>query len=147
MLDKLLTADTIRVVENVESWEDAIKVACKPLVDNKSVESRYIDAIIESTKELGPYYVIGPHMAMPHAAPDRGVNKLSLSLLVVKNGVEFGSDGNDPVNLIVILAATDNNSHVDTMGALADFFMNEEDVQHVCATDSIEEILEVIKKY
>ncbi len=147
MLDTLLTKDTVLIVDSADSWEDSIKIACKALVDNKSVEPSYIDAIIKITNEIGPYYVVGPHMAMPHASPDSGVNKIALSLLVIKNGVNYNSDGNDPVKLVVILAATDNNSHVEIMGKLADFFMCEEDVNSVINSDNVDQILSIIKKY
>lgn len=147
MLDTLLTKDTIAIINSVDSWEDSIKLACKPLVSNKSIEARYIDAIIKSTNDLGPYYVVGPQMAMPHASPDSGVNKIALSLLVVKNGVNYNSDGNDPVKLIVVLAATDNNSHVDIMGKLADFFMCEDDVKQVIDAKDVNHILSIIQKY
>lgn len=147
MLDTLLTKETVLVVDSADSWQDSIKIACKALIDNKSIEPSYIDAIIKSTNELGPYYVIGPNMAMPHASPDSGVNKISLSLLVIKNGVNYNSVGNDPVKLIVILAATDNNSHVEIMSKLADFFMCEDDVNSVINSESVNQILSIIKKY
>lgn len=147
MLDSLLTKQTIAIVDKASNWQESIKIACKALVDNKSIEERYIDAIIQSTNELGPYYVLGPHMAMPHASPDSGVNKIALSLLVIKNGVNYNSDGNDPIKLVVILAATDNNSHVEIMGKLADFFMCDEDVNAVIDADNVDQILSIIQKY
>ena len=58
-------------------------------------------ALYRSTRSSAPYYVLGPGLAMPHARPEDGVNRLGLALTVLKEGVNFGSEGNDPVRLLV----------------------------------------------
>ncbi|MEI8632679.1 PTS sugar transporter subunit IIA [Vibrio sp. PP-XX7] len=85
-----------------------------------------------SHEAIGPYYVLGPGIAMPHSRPEDGVNRIALSLSVFKQGVSFGSEENDPVHLLVTLAAIDSNSHVDIIAQLAELFMNDEDVQKIC---------------
>lgn len=35
-----------------------IEVCMKPLLEKNAVERSYVDAIIERTKELGPFYVL-----------------------------------------------------------------------------------------
>lgn len=146
MLSKLFKGN-IQIVKSVNTWQDSIEIACAPLVKNKSIEPRYIQAIIDSTNELGPYYVLGPKIAMPHASPDSGVNKLSLSMLIVKDGVNYNCQGNDPIHLIVILAATDNSSHVKTMGDLAELFMDEGSVQKIIDADNEFDILAVLNNF
>lgn len=53
MLTTLLTPNVIQVVESATDWQDAIKIACSPLVNNKFIEPRYIDAIIKSHEKIG----------------------------------------------------------------------------------------------
>ncbi|EKF9765096.1 PTS sugar transporter subunit IIA [Vibrio cholerae] len=147
MLSELITSDVIRIYPNAADWKDAVQKSCRALIDNGAVEPRYVDAIFRSHEELGPYYVVGPSMAMPHARPEDGVNRLSLAITVIQQGVHFDSEGNDPVKMLVTLAATDSESHVGAIAQLAELFMNEEHVEQICNAQTIEDVLAVIKNY
>lgn len=147
MLSELITSDVIRIYPNAADWKDAVQKSCQALIDNGAVEPRYVDAIFRSHEELGPYYVVGPSMAMPHARPEDGVNRLSLAITVIQQGVHFNSESNDPVKMLVTLAATDSESHVGAIAQLAELFMNEEHVEQICNAQTIEDVLAVIKNY
>lgn len=147
MLNEWLTRETIQVVDTVDNWQAALKTACKPLIDSGKVEPSYLDAIYASHEELGPYYVVGPKIAMPHARPENGVNELALGLTVIKQGVSFGSEGNDPVYLLFTLAAIDSDSHVGMISQLAELFMNDSDIESLCQSNTADEILAITKKY
>ncbi|MBI6215947.1 PTS sugar transporter subunit IIA [Proteus vulgaris] len=147
MLKTLLTPDVVQVVPNVIDWRDAVKVACQPLIDKGCIEPRYIDAIYKSHEKIGPYYVLGPGIAMPHARPEDGVNQLSLALTIVEQGVEFGADENDPVKLLIVLAATDNDSHINAIVKLAELFDNDADIQKLFNAKSKTDVLAVINNY
>lgn len=147
MLSELITSDVIRVHAEASDWKDAVQKSCQALLDNGAVDPSYVEAIFRSHQELGPYYVVGPGMAMPHARPEDGVNRLSLAITVIQNGVNFDSEGNDPVKMLVTLAATDSDSHVGAISKLAELFMNEEHVEQICNAQSVDDVLAVIKNY
>lgn len=147
MLRELITSDVIRIYPEARNWKDAIQKSCETLIENKSIEPSYIDAICRTHEEIGPYYVVGPGMAMPHARPEDGVNRLSVAITVIQRGVKFGSEENDPVKMLVTLAATDKNSHVEVIAELAELFMNEEHVAQICNAKSKDDVLSVIDKY
>ncbi|ASB91008.1 Protein-N(pi)-phosphohistidine--sugar phosphotransferase [Bacillus sonorensis] len=65
MLNELLTEKTIQMAERTESWEEAIRLAAKPLLDQELIKEHYIDAMIDNVKTLGPYMIIGPEIAIP----------------------------------------------------------------------------------
>ncbi len=119
----------------------------RPLLANGTIDPSYVAVLYRSHEELGPYYVLGPGLAMPHARPEDGVNRLGLALTVLKEGVNFGSEGNDPVRLLVTLAASDSDSHVETIAQLAELFMNEEDVAAIMAATSKDDILRILARY
>lgn len=75
MLKDLLTKDTIRVNIDAKDWEDAIRKGGDLLEKNDSIEHRYVDGMVETMKEIGPYIVIAPGIAMPHARPESGVKR------------------------------------------------------------------------
>ncbi|WP_347862311.1 BglG family transcription antiterminator [Salimicrobium sp. PL1-032A] len=89
MLNELLTTETIRFKDSVSGWEEAIRVASEPLLKKETIQPGYVDAMIESVHELGPYIVIAPDIAIPHARPEEGVNRLGMSFLRLKEPVAF----------------------------------------------------------
>lgn len=147
MLSTLLTEQRISIVDDISNWQDAIHLVCQPLIESGDIQPEYVDAIINSTLELGPYYVLAPMIAMPHARPEQGVNNNALSLLVVRNGVEFHSEDNDPVKILLLLAAKDSNQHIELITSISEFFCSEEDVLEVSTALEKQQIIETIKKF
>lgn len=76
--------------------------------------------MIKVAETNGPYIVITKHLAMPHARAEDGVNKIGISIAVLKDPVEFGNKSNDPVKYVFCLAAIDNFTHLRAMGDLAE---------------------------
>lgn len=147
MLCDLITRDVIRVYPSAKNWQDALEKSCSALIENGAVEPRYLQAIIHSHQEIGPYYVIGPGMAMPHARPEDGVNRLSLAITIIQQGVSFDADENDPIKMLVTLAATDSESHIETIAQLAELFMNEQHVAQICQANNVDDVLAIIRQY
>ncbi|WP_108652163.1 PTS sugar transporter subunit IIA [Dongshaea marina] len=147
MLHPLLPKSLIRIESSAKNWQQAVELATEKMTQQGYIEPGYTQAIIKSHQELGPYYVLAPGIAMPHARPEDGVNKLGLALTVIQQGVHFDAEENDPVHLLVTLAATDSDSHVEAISQLAELFMNQQDVDAICASQSIEQIEEIIARY
>lgn len=143
-LSEFLTPTNITLKESVTSWEEAIRIAAQPLIESKHIETRYVNAILQQdTKD--PYIVISPHLAIPHASPEDGVNEVSMSLLKVKKGIEFTKDY--LIHLIVIIAATDKQQHFRALTQLMEMAKSEEAKNIIIQSNSIDEIYTVIKKY
>jgi len=60
----------------------------------------------------GPYIVLGQDIALAHALPKDGVNKLGVSLLRVQKPVQFKDR---QASLIFVLAPEDKHSHLRIM--------------------------------
>lgn len=142
MLKELVTADRIRKVKRVDNWKEAIKLAAKPLLEDGSIEALYIDNMIESLNEHGPYIVLADRFALPHASSKKGVNKLSMSLLVVEDEVDLLGK---PVNIFMVLAATDNNSHIRALASLSEMLYDASNID-ILITGNEDSILELINK-
>ncbi len=103
----LLKHKTFAFAEEVYSWEDAVKIGTDLLCAAGAAEPCYYDAIIRSTDELGPYYVIAPGIAMPHARPELGAKATGFALVTLAKPVKFGHEDNDPVDIILCICAKD----------------------------------------
>jgi PTS system ascorbate-specific IIA component len=60
MLKELIEKKRYSFYEGFNSWEEAVKAACEPLVADGAVLPEYVDSIISCVKEFGPYIVIAP---------------------------------------------------------------------------------------
>ncbi|SXF64268.1 PTS system, mannitol-specific EIIA component [Klebsiella variicola] len=146
MITELLTEERIAVVDDVSDWQSAIALAVAPLIADGTVRESYLQAIIESTFSNGPYYVLAPGIAMPHARPETGVNQNGLAFLLVKNGVNF-PDQADPVKLHFLLAARDPHQHIALITQLSELFCSETDLDALFNANDVAEVLKVISRY
>ncbi len=142
MLKKVLE-NRVNIVDRVQNWEEAVRVAAKPLTADMSVTNQYVEAMINNIKKFGTYIVVAPKVAMPHSRPEDGVNKNCLALLKINEGVFFG-DEDEKVYLIFVLGAVDSNSHIETLTQLMDVIDDEEKIDALAEAESVNEILEII---
>lgn len=48
---------------------------------------------------------------MPHGRPEEGVKKTGFALVTLKKPLEFNHEDNDPVDILITMAAVDANTH------------------------------------
>jgi PTS system ascorbate-specific IIA component len=146
MLDELLTAETVQISDRTDlTWQDAITLSAKPLVENKSIETSYVDAMIEIATKQGPYFNIGDHIALAHARPEAGSNGISLSLLKTTHDVNLISDDH-PVSLWFVLAAKDNESHLEVIQGLMQLLTDTDKLQALLNAQDVGSIIDVVKE-
>ena len=101
--------------------------------------------MIESVNTLGPYMVIAKGFALAHAAPCEAVLHNAVSLINLKNGVDFGSR-NDPVNVVLCLACTDKKSHMEKLQKVAMKLMEQGMIEALGKCQSSEELYKTINE-
>lgn len=146
-LKDLITSEVIELNCECRYWEEAIRKGMERLVEKKCVEKSYEEAVIKNIKKQGPYMVVAPGIVLSHAKPENGVNKLSMSLITLKNPVKFGSELNDPVKLIITLAPKDNETHLRALSQLMALFMNDKDLNFILNAKYKEQVIGIIKQY
>lgn len=147
MLERWIYDATIQYRESVEDWPQALELCAGPLLDAGIITPEYVTAIVRQHHQLGPYYVLAPGLAMPHARPEEGAKAVGLSLLKLREGVAFGGEEGDPVDVIIMLAAPDKHSHIDTIAALAELFTSDADMAELHQATSVQEIKTIINRF
>ncbi|MGX7198164.1 BglG family transcription antiterminator [Enterococcus olivae] len=104
-----LSLNRIFIVDNVKDYQEAIRLAAKPLLKDGSITKGYIKKVIESHDFSDPYTILGERVAIPHATPKEGVKKIAISMLLVKEGVNFSNE--QQVNVVFLLAPIDRKQH------------------------------------
>ncbi|MFK3708124.1 PTS sugar transporter subunit IIA [Klebsiella sp. NPDC088457] len=124
MDEKLFAA--CQYTERSLDWRSAIRLACHPLAQQGKISADYAEAIISATEQNGPWYILSPEFALPHARPDEGVLSPHsvLSLVCCAEAVKF--PGHPEVRLIIVLAAADSKQHIQTIQRLV-CWLDEED--------------------
>ena len=80
MLTDILTKDVVRLdVEGLTTPEEVIHFSGQLLVNSGKVKETYIEKMEEAFHDLGPYMVMAPGIAMPHARPSGDVSEPCIS--------------------------------------------------------------------
>ncbi len=107
----LVENNAIKLNQKAKDWQEAIKIAIDMLIAAGCVEERYYHSIVKGIKEHGPYIILAPGLAMPHARPEDGVLKSSFSLVTFQDPIYF--EGEDsPIYMMIALAGSDANAHM-----------------------------------
>ncbi|MDF2880772.1 MAG: system, component [Clostridiaceae bacterium] len=149
MLKDVINEQTVEVNVEAKNWEEAVRLGGKLLEIDGAIEPSYIEAMVDTVNKMGPYIVIAPGIAMPHARPEAGAKKIRIGLIKLKNPVKFGNEEYDPVDIVIFLCAIDNTSHVEILAQFMQLIEDEEFLKITRSATSKEEILNFIgsKKY
>ena len=146
MLSEYLTKDLIKLQVKAADWEEAVRAGGQLLLNAGICEVRYVEAMVEAVRELGPYMVLAPGIALAHARPEDGVLKVGMSIINLETPVEFGSEANDPVYLVISFGGIDNQSHVAMLQELAVFLMEEDNQELLKKAMNVDDLLAAFKK-
>lgn len=125
-LADLLSEDAIALDVAAADWQGAIREAGALLESSGVADAAYTQSMIDNVVENGPYIVIAPGFAFAHARPSEAVHRTGLSWVRLASPVEFGHQRNDPVSLVVALAAKDDKAHTRSMAELAKVLANKQ---------------------
>jgi ascorbate PTS system EIIA or EIIAB component len=142
---KFLEPSIVKVGVEVADAEEAIHAAGQLLANEGLIEESYIEAMKNAYRKNGPYFVLAPHIAIPHARPEDGVNEASVSFLQLKEPVVFGHAMNDPVRLVFGLGASSSDEHLILLQKLTGLLNNSENVTKLLNATTEEEIKNILE--
>lgn len=116
----VLNEKNVRLNVKAETWEEAIRIGGQLLVDNGCAKPSYVDGIIRSVKQYGPYIIISKGFAIPHTRPEDGALQIGFSLITLDKPVYFDGD-EEPVEVMICFAATDSKTHLDILKMIVEF--------------------------
>jgi PTS system ascorbate-specific IIA component len=131
---------SISIKDFVADRDEAIRISGELLVASQRVRPEYINSMLAAVEKFGPYIVIAPGIALAHGKPGDEVIASGLSLLMIREPIEFQHSQNDPVQLVFGLAATDHDSHIEIMAELAEFLTDSNRINSLLTCDNIGQI-------
>ena len=145
MLLDLTSEALIRLKIDAKDWEDAIRQSAAALLENGKITPSYIDAIVQTVKEVGPYIVLTKHVALPHARSEAGALESAIGIATLKEPVVFGNKENDPVKYLFCLSAKDSESHINALAELTGLLEREDFYAFLDQAEDASEVIQYIK--
>ena len=146
-LGQLLTETHIRLDVECKDWRQAVQASAETLLHKGYIKDSYIDAMIHNIEENGPYIVLTKGFAVPHEGIDKGVYKTGMSLIRLKDPVNFDAEENDPVEIVCCMCATDHKTHLRAFFNLVNMLKTPGFLKSLQETTTPEETAEVIRHY
>ncbi|AHN26976.1 PTS sugar transporter subunit IIA [Gilliamella apicola] len=148
--ESLIENNSILLKADASTWQEAIKLGTDMLVASKAINPSYYDAIINCVKKMGPYIIIAPNFAMPHARPEDGVNRTAFALVTLNSPVYFEGE-EQPVDVLVTLAGSTSDEHMQGLMEVTQILDDEDsptgiDLDKLRACNSKEDVYAVIDK-
>lgn len=142
----VLVEDLVQFESSVESWQEAIIKSSQPLLDGGYVEQGYIDGMIDSVNEYGPYIVIAPKVAMPHARPETGSKKIGYSILKLEKPVAFSEEAEHQVELLIALSCVNAEAHIEMLQFIVEVLSDEDKFSRALTATTKKELVEIFTK-
>ena len=129
-----------------DTWEEAILKGGRILVDNGAASEEYLSTIVQKCKDNGPYIVIAPGIAMPHARPEEGALALGYAIVTMKKPVIFNDPDNDPISLMIFMAAPSVKEHnEEAISQIADLCDDEDAIEAMMKASDVSEIITILE--
>lgn len=116
-----------------------MRLAGEALAASGAAKPEYSNEMIRMIEEHGPYVVIAPGLALAHARPGPAVLANGLSVVTLREPVRFGHPYNDPVSVVLGLAARPE-SHLAAVAAVANVFNDSSAIADLTAATSVAEV-------
>ena len=145
MADFKIDTSDIQINVHADSWQSALRLAAKPLLDNGSITATYVENMIQAVIKYGPYIVIARGFALGHAEPDENVLKTGYAIATLDTPVKFGSKTNDPVDVVVVLASINSKDHLKLLQKLVNFLGSSTNMQALRQMQSSEDAARIVQ--
>lgn len=140
-----LPMSAVALREQHSGPQDAIRRSGELLAIRGAVEPAYTDEMLAALDAYGPYIVIAPGVALAHSRPSPAVHEVAFSILTLDPAIPFGHADNDPVRLVVGLAAPDDESHIDALRQMAALLSDDGTRERLLAATRPEEVMALVE--
>jgi len=137
---KILFPSAVRVNFEAQTWQDAVRAAGELLVKNGHARQSYVDGMIRLATSLGPYIVMTPGIAIPHARPEDGAIDVGVAAVKLATPIDFGNQENDPVHLVLAFCTPNADAHIEVLSKIAECLEREDLIDQIQQTQTEQEI-------
>jgi PTS system galactitol-specific IIA component len=137
-----------QINQRADNWEDAIRIACKPLIENGHVTTKFAELTIEREKKWPtglPSLPVG--VAIPHAETRDQIIKAEISAVVLNEPTTFKQAGNDEISvsvqLVFVLAFDDSTLQLNMIANLMECISKAENLNALLQAKTEEDFIQI----
>lgn len=134
----------IRLGATASDWRAAVRLVGAALADSGATEPGYAGEMIRMIEEHGPHVVVAPGLALAHARPGPEVLCDGLAVVTLATPVAFGHPHNDPVRVVLGLAAHSPEHHLPLIAELANAFNDPEAIRRMAEAGTADEVRAIL---
>ena len=138
-----LPDDAVELGATVADWRAAVELAGSLLARVGAALPSYTEAMVRMVQDRGAYIVIAPGLALAHTQSGAGVLADGLAVVTLVEPVDFGHPYNDPVRVVLGLAAG-FATHLSVVAALANVFNDSDAVERLAAATTPDEVRRIL---
>lgn len=144
--DQIVSRDLIKLNCEAGSWQEAIIAAGELLLWEKCITVNYLQQMISLVTKYGPYIVIAKGVAFAHAAPAQGSLKNGLSIVRLKEPVEFGKEEFDPVKIVVGCSLLESPKNMNALLSIMKMIKNPKFYETIDNATNADNVLALFKR-
>ena len=140
-----INQNMVKLKQDFQTKEAAIRAAGQLLVDNGHVDSSYVEAMLDRENEVTTY--MGNFIATPHGTDEAktSIHSTGISVLQIPFGVDFSDDPNEEKMAMVVFGiAGVNNEHLDLLSKIAIFCSTLDNVVKLVNAENEAEIMTLL---
>lgn len=143
-LDYYLKKDLIQTTNREFDWKEAIKYSFKPMLKSGMITDNYINKTILQYESESNYHYFGRRTAIPHVDSVDDIEKEFIGITIFKKPIKFPN--NELISIISPIAIIDSSRHLLAMKELADFMMNEKNIDELLNHKELSKIYKKVLK-
>ncbi len=149
MLNTLVEQLHTNFSEEAESWQDAVRKCCQPLVESGELSKDYAEDVIRKCEQNGPYILIAPGIAMPQTTTNhKKIRRTAGSFMKLKKPVTFYDHGEEKkADLFFTLAACNHDEHLILAQRLIRIAENKKVMELIRKAESVDDLKKLGEQY
>ena len=146
-ITELLDKKSVKLDAAPKSKNEALDLAVDLMADSGKIKDKEAYKKLVYAREEESTTGVGEGIAIPHGKGDC-VENPGLAAMVIKDGVDFASLDDEPVNILFLIAApdTEDNVHLDVLSKLSMMLMDEDFRNNLINAKDVDEFIEIIDK-
>lgn len=143
-LTHYLRPNYVQVIDQEMTWEEAVSLACQPLLDHQIIDSRFINDCVNQIKQPGYAGYLGMRTCIPHTTVDKGVINDGVSIMVCQKPVIFPNG--EAISLILPLSFFDLTKHLRAINQIADIAKDDSLIDQLVASADEKTIYQLLRQ-
>lgn len=131
-------------VRNGGSWSEVLEQAVDMLMTQGIVDKVYRNAVMREYHDKPSYVMLKQNIVLPHLDPDLFMQKLGVSLVVIRKGIEYATRR---IHVVALLATPDKVSHLNVLYDINRLAQDDDFIKRLAQLNNHQEVLQAISLF